>query len=304
MNVMTIDHVPRRQLFRLQSAIAILSACVIGCTRLSGPLFGEDAAREVRTVDVKELKEISGLAASRQNPGVVWVHDDGDIKSVYAVQTSGDLVVQLTLGKAATDCEDMAIGPGPGGDDYLYLGDIGDNDEDRDTIRVLRLAEPVLSDDSPARVAAEGVETLSLVYPDGPHDAESLLVDPHSGDVLIVTKDKRSATLYRAPAASWTDDSPVALQRMASIPVESVSAGDVSRDGRWILLRREETGWLFERRTGEPLADALGREPKTVPVRGGTQKKNGEAVAFHPDGSGYYTISEGKRQPVCFFELP
>ena len=93
------------------------------------------------------------------------------------------------------------------------------------------------------------------------------------------------------------------LEHLARVEVESVSAGDISRDGRWILLRREDTGWLFERRDDEPIATALGRKPKKVPVRGDGQKKNGEAIAFHPDSSGYFTISEGKRQPIVFFPM-
>jgi hypothetical protein len=259
----------------------------------------------VGIVDVKDLNEISGLAASRVNPDVFWIHDDGDIKNVYAVRGSGELVVKLSLGEEAVDCEDMAIGPGQqGGADYLYFGDIGDNDEDRKRVRVLRVAEPVLAASSPVEVDAKHIEIVKLRYPDGPHDAETLLVDPHSGDVLIVTKEKGRARVFRADAASWSDASPVTMELLASVDAESVSAGDVSRDGRWILLRREDTGWLFERRGDEPIAEALARKPKKVPVRGGGQKKNGEAVAFHPDGSGYFTISEGKRQPICFFELP
>jgi hypothetical protein len=268
------------------------------------PLSADDSGRELGTVDVKELSEISGLAASRQNPDVFWLHDDGDIKSVYAVRGSGELVARLALGEEAIDCEDMALGLGPGGDEYLYFGDIGDNDEDRKSVRVLRLAEPKLSRSSPAQLDPEGLEILSLEYPDGPHDAETLLLDPVSGDVLIVTKEKRRAGVYRASLSNWSAASAVTLERLASMEVDSVSAGDISRDGRWILLRREDTGWLFERRGDEPIAEALRRKPKKVPVRGDGQKKNGEAVAFHPGSSGYYTISEGKRQPICFFELP
>ena len=34
-----------------------------------------------------------------------------------------------------------------------------------------------------------GVAALTFVYPDGPHDAEALIVDPSSGELFIVTKE-------------------------------------------------------------------------------------------------------------------
>jgi hypothetical protein len=80
------------------------------------------------------LQEASGLVASRTHPGVLWSHNDsGDGPRLFALTTSvGDLGVFTLDGAEARDWEDLAIGLGPEpGLDYLYAGNIGDNESQR-----------------------------------------------------------------------------------------------------------------------------------------------------------------------------
>jgi hypothetical protein len=277
---------------------------VAACGGYAQPV-GESVARELGTVNVKGLTEISGMAASRQDADVVWVHSDGDIDEIYAVDASGVVRVKLALPDKLTDCEDLATGPGPeDGADYLYLGDIGDNDQDRASVRVYRIAEPKVAAGSPSTVSAENVAHLTLVYPDGKHDAEALLIDPISGDVFIVTKEYGRARVYRAAADSWKSQTNVTLAHVQTLGIEKVSAGDISQDGQWIALRREEIGWLWKRAEGQSVAKALAGPAVRIAVRGRRQAKNGEAISLASSGRGYYTISEGKRQPLYLFPMP
>jgi len=88
------------------------------------------SGRRVGTVQTELIHEASGIAASRKNPGVLWVHNDsGDSARLYAVNLEGKLVAVCRIkGARARDWEDIAVGPGPGPrQDYLYIGDIGDN---------------------------------------------------------------------------------------------------------------------------------------------------------------------------------
>jgi hypothetical protein len=91
---------------------------------------------------------------------------------------------------------------------------------------------------------------------------------------------------------------------LATLAVDKVSGGDISRDGGLVLLRREDRGWLWNRAAGESLQQALARDPQEVPVRGKKQGPNGEAATFDPTGGGYYTISEGKKEWIYKFDLP
>ena len=65
-----------------------------------------------------------------------------------------------------------------------------------------------------------GVEALQLTYPDGPSDAEVLLVDPTTGDLVIVTKSLLGASrVFEAAAASL----------VAGAPIPMVDAGGLDR---------------------------------------------------------------------------
>jgi hypothetical protein len=153
-------------------------------------------------------------------------------------------------------------------------------------------------------ISAEGVEVIRLLYPDGPHDAEALFVEHQTGDVYVATKEKARARLYRAAAGKIQTNLPVMLELVAQLNVADVSAGDISRAGDLVILRRESQGWLWARRPNETFALALRRFPKPLVVLSDGQSPNGESIGFSPDGKSYYTISEGKQQPIAVFAVP
>jgi hypothetical protein len=162
-------------------------------------ICGAGPAATRGTVETELLTEISGLAASRSQPDVLWAHNDsGDTARVFAMGVDGQHLGSYTLaGIDAVDWEDMAIGPGPvEGADYLYLADIGDNPAERPDVIVYRAPEP----DAGASDDLTGVKTLVLRYPDKPHDAEVLLVDPLDGALYIITKEITGgpSTVFRA----------------------------------------------------------------------------------------------------------
>jgi hypothetical protein len=143
-----------------------------------------------------------------------------------------------------------------------------------------------------------------LTYPDGRHNAETLLVEPETGDIYIVTKDKARSRLYRAAAAKLRGNSPTVMELIAYLKVEDVSGGDISRAGDLVVLRKEDRGWIWSRRAGETLAAVLARAPSPVRVRSRDQGNNGEAVGFSPEGSSYFTASEGKNPTISRFPVP
>src|SRR5689334_130260 len=151
------------------------------------------------------LTEISGIHAGVRNPAVWWVHNDsGDTARVFALDGTGAVRGTYSLtGATAVDWEDIAVVPGATpGSGTIYAADIGDNARARTEVQLYRVAEPDVPATGPAvTTALGGVETLHLTYPDGPHDAETLMVDPPTGDVVIVTKLLTGGTVgvYRAP---------------------------------------------------------------------------------------------------------
>jgi hypothetical protein len=287
----------------------LLTAVVVAVTAgISPPVVSaesDEVPREVGRVRAPELREISGLAASRRNPEVLWVHNDGGAKQAYAISTAGALIAEVRMRKKIDDIEDIAVGPGTqDGVDYVYVGDIGDNESNRRKIQLVRFPEPDLAGKSKAELRAEGVEVFELKYPDGPHDAEALMVDPVLGDALIVSKEKGRSRLYSIALGSLREDSPNGLELAGYLNVDGVSGGDISASGNLIALRSEERGWVWSRRPDETVFAAMQRAPRIVLARGRTQSQNGESIGFHPEGRRYYTISEGPLEPIYIFPLP
>lgn len=258
-------------------------------------------------LDAAALLEASGLAFSKQSPGVLWTHNDSDPDGprVYAFATAtGALLGTYTLqGADVKDWEDMALGPGPVADkQYLYIGDIGDNNKDRNSVKVYRAPEPPV-DVNQANVMAAigGVETLSFTYPGGARDSESLLVDPVSGDLFLVTKVVgASAEVFRAAAPVQSG----ALEHVADADLGAMglaTGGSVSAAGDWVVVRSYFSARMWSRPQGMPLAQAFMSTPCTVPL---AMEIQGEAIAFAAEGQAYYTVSEGETPPLFTFNVP
>jgi hypothetical protein len=283
--------------------LALMTTAVRGAT--STPEFAAGVSNGV--VGTYNVWEASGLVASRQNPGVLWTHNDSGFRgNVFALATNGVYLARhYDEDVYSGDFEDIAIGPGPLPQfQYIYLGDIGDNFASRESIRVFRFPEPAVyayQSNAPFEAPIFGAQEITLRYPDGPFNAEALMVDPLSGDLFIITKQTNTARLYRATRAELDVDEPVTLSFVREIAFRSVSAADVSPDGSLIAVRRPGKAGLWLREPGQSIDDALAANAITIPVIGQPDEPNGEAIAFEPNGLGYYTVSEGAVQPIYFF---
>jgi hypothetical protein len=253
-------------------------------------------ARVVGRITAAAATELSGLVLSRSQRRVAWTdNDSGDRARVLAIALNGRLLADVTVaGAENVDWEDIAIGSVPKGGDALYIGDIGDNSATRPEVAVYRVPEPRIAGGAPSATAP--AERLALRYPDGAHDAEALLVDPSTRAIVIVTKDFGGlARVYVADHPS--PNATATLRRAGSVSLgagEAVTAGDVSGDGRTIVLRTYDRAFVWRRRRDEPLASALQRRPCTVPANLLVEGQ-GEALALTASGRAFYTIPEGIR---------
>ena len=294
-----------------------LSSALVAPGAAAGPSLcdGFEPVEASGTVAEPRLVELSGLAASPGHSDVLWAHNDsGGAAELFALAEGGSSLGSHAMeGATAVDWEDMAAGPAPNGRDrVLYVGDIGDNDAVRPAVTVYRVDEPGETPVAPGVPLTE-VVAIELRYPDGPADAEAMLVDPRTGDLVIVTKSLlgRSRVL-RAPAASLVPGAPVPMvdegglqvprppEPRPGLPGTMVTGGDVSPDGSVVLLRTYRSVLVFSRGEDQTLAEALLEPPCFAPQAEETQ---GEAIAFTGDGRAYVTISEGSNPTIHRVEL-
>jgi hypothetical protein len=281
-----------------------------------GPARGKRACprfapgRQTGKIEDKSVSEASGLVASRQNPGVLWTHNDsgGDAR-LFALSIEGRDLGTYSLKKAkASDWEDIALGPGPeSGKWYLYVADIGANNEPRDEVVVYRVVEPEVKPDQKAKKRKlKHVDELRLYYPDGEsHDAETLMIDPVTSHLYLVTKALGGNSRVFRARAPLSESEKTPLERVASVrftPGVSDSglatAGDIAADGSAILVRTYSRAYLWPRRPGTTIAQALRGAPCRVPLESEPQ---GEAIAFAATLDGYFTLSEGRRSPIYHY---
>jgi hypothetical protein len=232
--------------------------------------------------------ELSGLVRSPSRSDLLWSHDDSGAGPVlYGLRTDGRVATRPTVtGAQAEDWEDIAAGRGADGQPLLYIADIGDNRSSRAAIDVYRVAEPPVGEEATAPAAR-----LRLRYPDGAHDAEALLVDPLRGDLVIVTKVLGAARAYRT-SDRLAAGSETTLHTGPAINLSLVTAGDVSADGRVIVLRGYDRVAVWVRRGRERLTTTLRRAPCLSPTSL-VGEGQGEAIALDRRGTSFLTVAEG-----------
>lgn len=255
------------------------------------------------------ITESSGIVASRTNPGLYWTHNDsGDGPFIFAFDSRGTRRgVWRVTGASARDWEDIASGPGPErGKNYLYIGDIGDNNESRADVVVYRVAEPsIKSGDSQFTKrkpsATEAAEAIRLRYPDGKHDSETLLVHPGNGNLYLITKIPFSnSTVYVANAPIRTDRT-TTLVRVGELSLPSllggiITGGDISPDGRRVVLCDYLRGYEMVLADDNGPFDRIWKQKiRTVDLG---RREQGEAIAYRLDGRAILTTSEGLHPPL------
>lgn len=266
-----------------------------------------EAVPVVHNLARTDLLEISGVAASRVNPGVLYIHNDsGNSAQVYLTDANGNNRGTLnftTIGNR--DWEDIAVGPGPvAGKSYLYIGDIGDNDSKYSSVFIYRIPEPDLKGSSqPFNKNIDTVDVIELRYPNGPRNAETLMVDPNTKDIYIASKENNFSYVYVArypqSTASATTMSPV-----VRLYFNKATGGDISPDGSEILLRSNELIWYWKLPAGTGISAGLLTQPQVAPYA--NNEPRGEGIGFAADGTGYFTDTEirgytGKLATISFY---
>ncbi len=294
MTARAFPHSNLRMLHRLAALIALGTHAVVSAQCLTFGPFVTRGALPQNLQPPRTATEISGMAASRHNPGVLWIHDDGAAggAQALAIRTDGTLAQQYTLaGITNRDWEEVALGPGPTpGREYLYFADTGNNALGYISFNLIRVAEP----DVPATPGSSiplAAESFAFRYPSGTFNTETLWLDPVDGTPYVLTKENSSTCRlfrYPLPLDAGVEKALVLAATLTNMPV-LCTGGTVSADGRWIFVRSNTTIRAWPRAVGTTFASALAGTPCSLAHSLGLA----EAIAIDPDGRSLWAISEG-----------
>lgn len=236
--------------------------------------------------------EVSGMADSYLQPGFIWMLQDGGTPAeLVSVSHSGEQGPTLAVAGATNqDWEDLAISNGPvPGRKYLYIGDVGDNDRIHENYFIYRVEEPAAGEENTAMA-----DKFRFVYEDDmKHDADAILVDPATLDILIVTKETPTLVFeLRYPYSSTETNT---ATKIGQLPGSMITGGAIAPSGLEILLRTYSEVYYWKRQSGQSIFTAL-QEPATeIKV---VHEPQGESICFKNDNSGFYTFSEKAGLPL------
>ena len=256
------------------AAVVLLAVAVAG----GFPAAAGAADTVAFTIRDPRITESSGLARDVAG-GVYWtVNDSGADGVVYGLGPDGKVRGTLHYRAAPTDVEAVALH-----EDRLYVADIGDNTGSRSMVTVYFFRNPR------ATGLTVTYNAYDFRYADGPHDAETLLVDD-AGRLYVVTKGQQGG-IYAAPTTPSRTATNV-LRRVGDAP-GLVTDGVFLPDGQGIALLTYGTVEVLDPTSYASKASA------PIP-----EQKQAESLAVSLDGSGLLVGSEGRRSKVYALPVP
>ena len=246
----------------------------------------------------KELKEISGIAASISNPKLLWAHNDsGNGPNIFLLDENLDVKLTCTLaGIENRDWEDIAVGPGP--DDsksYVYVADIGDNEAKYQYKYIYRFEEPVWNKTPSENIAITSFDRITFQLSDSRKDTETLLLDPKTKNLYVVSKREEPVCLYELKYPYHKEDTLVA-EKLMSLPFTQIVGGDFASNGQEVLMKNYNQIYYWNS-AAKSMTEVLNEDPVEIPYE---VEPQGESIAWATDGSGFYTLSEEKKKEKSY----
>lgn len=226
-----------------------------------------------------DFKECSGLVVSRQYPGVLWTHNDGQDRRLFAIDRRGTKLAEFELhGVFVWDFEDLAIDES----NRLYFADIGNNLEVRPNLVVHRVAEP---DPKRSGEVLKADATWTLTFPEKGFDAEALFVWRDFGYLISKSGNGKKGRLYRWPLSAA--GKATVLEEVGKMEIKApITGADLSPDGKKLGLVATDGAYVID--IPGSIESVVKPEPYHVEIKTGQI----EGCAFDKDG--LLTIAESR----------
>ncbi len=267
-------------------------------------------SKRLATLEDKRIDESSGLTQSLLNPQVFWTHNDsGSEPCLYAISRSGLTLAKVRLPRAVNfDWEDMASAKDQTGQSNLYIADCGDNLMARASIQVYQIAEPNLPENADKEILSAEPKVYHARYPDGHHNAETLLVHPKTLRLYIVTKnDSVQSAVYAFPEKLMTD-APMVLEKLCDLDFPNrahlgkrqmdacqTTSGAFSPDGSRVAISTYSFIHEWRIQPGETLKSAFSRPAHLIEP---PFLRQSEALCYDSDNQTLYLTSEHLPTPL------
>ena len=261
-----------------------------------------------------KLNEASGLQASYSRDGDFFAHNDEGKPVIYAVDKNGaDLGLVTIVPAKNKDWEDITSVPVDSGR-WIVAGDIGDNWSKRKSIKLYFIEEPQTGKDDRYAGRQELKHWLSLTYPDGPRDCESMSYDPVGKQILLLSKRDKPPRLYAIDLETALTQEAAELKFLGTTSalrpptprdhlhwggrtdwISQPTGFDISADGNEAAVITYRSLYRYRRQENEDWLTAMQRKPEEVV---GPPAVQNEAIAYSIDGKAIYVTTEKRPAPM------
>ncbi|MFD2568525.1 SdiA-regulated domain-containing protein [Pseudotenacibaculum haliotis] len=243
---------------------------------------------EVKTKLPGLMEEVSGIQYDANEDAFWMLNDSGNKPSVFLITEQGKVLRELKIDAANNDWEDITMDE----EGNLYVGDFGNNANDRKDLRILKIKKEDLKSKKKIQV-----EKIYFSFPEQKkfppkkkyYDVEGFFA--WKGSFYVFTKSRVKnkigrTFLYRVP--NIQDYKPAEsygvfpAQRIADFTTCGekycwITGADITRDGSKVVLINHKSAWVFSGFTGDNFFSGTATE---YPFDHSSQK---ESVTFKND---------------------
>lgn len=273
--------------------IAVLGG--VACPFVVGAL-GQDAPLAMLSHD--RLTESSGVCLSRDGQLLFTHNDSGDQPRLFIFRRDGQYLNAMLVGNArAVDWEDICAFS-MSGKDYLAIGDVGDNNQQRSSVSIYLVQQPSLEQVAESgRVLAVDCE-LSITFEHGPINCEAVAFDPLRKSLLLLSKEPLRCRIFEVELSQLSGKQECVARYRQTLFVPLVTGADISRDAERLVMCSYAAGSMAIRdnQTGLWKLKTEGGVFR-LPAR-----RQGESICFSENGQRLLLTSEFAPTPL--FDVP
>lgn len=215
------------------------------------------AFEELATIS-KTLKETSAVEQTNN----IWVvEDSGNANTLYALNAFGDIIKQVKVTNATNkDWEDLTSDS----EGNLYIGDFGNNDEERNVFSIYRIEAKNLNT---SKTQAKRID-FTLPKKVDSKDFEAFFL--YKNTFYIFSKEKKKPILISVPNQVGKHTAKLEYQLNFKGKHLKITSADISPDGQKIALLNHDKVLIAEGFNTEKLSQL---QFKKIPLKHNSQKE-------------------------------
>ena len=250
----------------------------------------------------KTLNEVSGTEKTSNSSTIWMLNDSGNKAKIYAVNKKGTIKQTVQIKAKNHDWEDLTSDS----KNNLYIGDFGNNLNDRKNLKILKFKQPQLKD-----TKIKDIAYITFKYEDQkntPSKKKNMYFDCEAffyfnNALYLFTKSRvknnyGKTTVYKIPATQGD---------YVAKPIDSfftgkdlehwITSADISENGKKVALLTQQAVWVFQDFKGDAFFNGT---HKVYPFKDKNQK---EAVCFKDKNTLFITSEKGHDKSSKLYQL-